>query len=173
MSDADRMSHLDGEQRERAVFIAEAELLEQRHDGWAVLQRKQAAWWQRWNTLTTVSSAVIAGASGAVGLASAELGTVAAIAALVAAGLASIASSSGAAHRSEVAFVSAATNQALADQARAFRTIWAPHQPLADVRARFAELSLQRDQAVTNAPLQLGRRPLARYLRRTARSASP
>lgn len=173
MSDADRMSHVDGEQRERAVFIAEAELLEQRHDGWAVLQRKQAAWWQRWNTLTTVSSAVIAGASGAVGLASAELGTVAAIAALVAAGLASIASSSGAAHRSEVAFVSAATNQALADQARAFRTIWAPHQPLADVRARFAELSLQRDQAVTNAPLQLGRRPLARYLRRTARSASP
>ncbi|MEU8155609.1 hypothetical protein AB0B94_18260 [Micromonospora sp. NPDC048986] len=39
---------MDGEQRERAVFIAEAELLEQRHDSWASLQRRQAAFWQRW-----------------------------------------------------------------------------------------------------------------------------
>ncbi|MCG5452667.1 MULTISPECIES: hypothetical protein [Micromonospora] len=164
---------MDGEQRERAVFIAEAELLEQRHDSWASLQRRQAAFWQRWSTLTTVSSAVLAGASGAAGLASAELGTAAAIAALVAAGLASVASSSGAAHRSEVAFTSAAANQALADQARAFRTIWAPHQPLTDVRARFAELSHQRDQAVTSAALKLGRRSLMRYLQRTAPSVNP
>ncbi|PYC73336.1 hypothetical protein C7C45_06525 [Micromonospora arborensis] len=164
------MSCVDGEQRERAGFIAEAELLEHRHATWAQLQLKQAAWWQRWNTLTTVSSAVLAGTSGAAGLASAKLVTAAAVAALMAAVLASVASSSGAARRSEVAFVAAAANQAFADQARAFRTTCALHQPLPEVRARFAELCQQRDQVVTNAALKLGRRPLSRYL---ARSTHP
>ncbi|MBM7491923.1 hypothetical protein JOD64_003145 [Micromonospora luteifusca] len=159
---------MDGERAERAGFIAEAEFLEQRHVTWAALQLRQAAWWQRWNTLTTVSSAVLAGASGAAGLASAELVTAAAVAALMAAVLASVASSSGAARRSEVAFVSAAANQAFADQARTFRTTCALHQPLPEVRARFAELSQQRDQVVTSAALKLGRRPLSRYLARNA-----
>lgn len=156
---------LDRELRERAAFVAEAKLIEQRHASWSIIQRRQAAWWRRWNTLTTVSAAVLAGAAGAAGLASEGLGTAAALAALVSAGLASIASSSGAAHRGEEAFVSAAANQALADQARIFRTTCAPHQQLTDVRTRFTELSHQRDQAVASAFPKLGRRALSRHFR--------
>ncbi|MGH3715783.1 MAG: hypothetical protein ACRDT4_20345, partial [Micromonosporaceae bacterium] len=56
--------------QQREVLIAQAALIETRHQQWADAQQLQAAWWRRWDTLLKASAAVLAAASGGAGLAS-------------------------------------------------------------------------------------------------------
>jgi hypothetical protein len=129
------------------------------------MQRRQAAWWRRWNTVLTVTAAVLAALAGATGLATPAYRVLAGLAALGAAALSATASGLGASIRSNEYFSAAATNLKLAGHARVFRTTVAPYVPLDDAVRGFEALCSERDKAITDAPLKLGVLNLARFRR--------
>lgn len=146
----------DPQPEQREVLIAEAELMEARHQAWANAQTLQAAWWRRWDTVIKTSASVLAAAAGGAGLASAMFRSAAGVAALAAAVLSAMGGAFGSSARTEEYFGAATVNQTLADQARDFRTTIAPFAPMDQVQQRYAELCEKRDGVVSNAPLRLG-----------------
>ena len=147
----------------RAAIIEEAQRIEDLAGAWTAAQRRQAAGWRRWNTLLTVSAAVLATLAGATGLATPAYRVVAGVAALCAAALSATATGIGASARSAGYFRAASVNQQLAARCSAFRTTVAPYVPIEEAVRGLAALCEQRDKAILDAPLEVGMRTLNRF----------
>jgi hypothetical protein len=124
---------------------------------WDATYRTLAQRWSTVNSVLVAIAALLAAAAGATGLGKVWSGSLGpGLLALTAAAISGTASALGTSGRATLYNTAAASNSALADAARVFRSTVVRDRPLDEVNREFEALCKQRDTAVASAPVSSG-----------------